>query len=421
MLVTVPAPVTAPDAPVEEVPSIVVFSPLFPSSAQPIAGTFVRERMFRLRHHARLIVVAPQPWFPFQSLLTRIWPHYRPAHPVREVQQGIDVLFPRFLSVPGLLRSLDGFSMAVCVLPLMRRLVRTRDLDVIDAHFAYPAGYAAALLGKWLGLPVSITLRGTESVHLRKPRLAKRVVAAVEQATKVFSVSDALRRLLIDHGIAPGRIEVIGNGVDVSRFRPLDRAEARDRLGLSQSTKVLVSVGGLVERKGFHRVIDVLPALLQAYPDLCYLVIGAAGPAGDMSAQLRSQVARLVLHTHVRFMGVIEPDRLPALLCAADVFVLATRYEGWANVFLEAMACGLPVVTTRVGGNAEVVASPEVGTLVPFDDAAALCDALADAMTRTWDRKRIVEYARQNSWDRRVDTLRRRFVEMKKTARATGR
>ena len=394
------------------IPAIVVFSPLFPSSVQPIAGVFIRERMFRLKDDARLTVVAPQPWFPLQGLLARIWPHYRPRHPASEVQQGIEVLFPRFLSVPAMFRWLDGFSMALCAYPLMRRLARDGRADMIDAHFAYPAGYAATLLGRWLRRPVSITLRGTESVHLRSPRLRRRVMAAVSRADRVFSVSDSLRRLLVDHGAPPAKIEVIGNGVDLNRFRPIDRGEARARLDLPPSARVLVSVGGLVERKGFHRVIDVLPQLLQRVPDLQYLVIGGPGPACDMSAQLHDQVARLGLTRQVRFLGALPPDALPAVLSAADVFVLATRYEGWANVFLEAMACGLPVVTTRVGGNAEVVSAPELGTLVPFDDPQALVAALDDALKRIWNRERIIAHARQNSWDRRIATLRRRFAEM---------
>ena len=386
-------------------PTIVVISSLFPSSVQPTAGLFIRERMFRVGRHAPLIVISPQPWFPLQSVIRRARPTFRPGAPKAEVQDGTTVLFPRFLSFPGAFRWLDGISMAVSLLPLMRRLLRERGAGIIDAHFAYPCGYAAARLGHWLQLPVTITLRGTETRHLRDARLRKRAVSAVRRASRVFSVSDSLRRLFIAEGIAADHIQVIGNGVDIDKFRPIERGDARRALGLPASGRILISVGGLVERKGFHRVIALLPALIREMPDLHYVVVGGPSPEGDMSRELREQVRALRLEDRVTFTGPLPPERIHVPLSAANVFVLSTRNEGWANVFLEAMACGLPVVTTDVGGNAEVVSSPELGTIVPFDDAPALRSAIADALARTWDRERILAHARANAWDDRVATL----------------
>lgn len=396
----------------KELPTIVVLSALFPSQAQPVAGLFIRERMFRVGQHAPLVVVCPRPWFPFQSLIRWFSPNYRPVHARHEIQDGVRVLFPPFLAVPGILRWLDGFSIAVCLLPLLRRLRREYEVGILDAHFAYPAGYAAVLLGKWLSLPVSVTLRGTESVHLGIPRLRRRVVEAVMRADRVFSVSDALRQLLIGHGAAPGRIHVVGNGVDLEKFRPVDRRMARRDLALPPDARILISVGGLVERKGFHRVLDVLPELLGTFPDLHYVIVGGPSPAGDMTNELREQVKRVGLEAHVTFTGALPPERVALALSAADLFVLATRYEGWANVFLEAMACGLPIVTTDVGGNREVVSSPDLGVVIPFGDRERLVTAITHALSRDWDRTRILAYARDNTWDNRVAMLVEHFREM---------
>jgi len=207
-------------------------------------------------------------------------------------------------------------------------------------------------------------------------------------------------------------VHVVGNGVDLAKFRRLPREEARRRLGLAADAPVLVSVGGLVERKGFHRVIDLLPALRQRFPGLRYLVVGGPSPEGDLSAQLREQVARLGLQGTVVFTGPLAPSALCVPLSAADVFVLSTSNEGWANVFLEAMACGLPVVTTDVGGNREVVCEPFLGRVVPFGDSQALREAISEAMTEPWDSERIVAYAKANDWAHRVAVLRRHFGEM---------
>ncbi len=385
-------------------PRLIVFSSLFPSSARPNAGGFVRERMFRVGRQLPLVVVSPVPYFPLQGLIRRWKPNYRPLPEKVEEQGGFQVYYPRFLAVPGLFRSLDGLSMALCGLPLLRRLKR-RGYNLIDAHFAYPDGYAAMRLGRWLKLPVAITLRGTEVPLSRDTRRRSLMLAALAGARRVFAVSDSLKRHMAGLGADPANIRVVGNGVDTEVFHPVDRAEARLALGIAESAPVLVSVGGLVERKGFHRVIEVLPGLKREYPNLLYLVVGGGGPEGDISARLRRQVAELGLEDTVLFLGAMAPEALKQPLSAADVFVLATSNEGWANVFLEAMACGLPVVATDVGGNREVVCRDELGRIVPFGEPEALAEALGLALAARWDRAAIIDYARANGWERRVAVL----------------
>jgi glycosyltransferase involved in cell wall biosynthesis len=415
----------AADAAASATARVVVFSSLFPSSRQPGAGLFVRERMFRVGARLPLAVVAPQPWFPLQGLLRRWRPGFRPGAPAHERQRGpaggeFDVWAPRFLSLPGLLKRLDGWAMALGAWRRLRALQRQGRLDLIDAHFGYPDGFAATLLGRWLKVPVTITLRGTEARHARDPALRPLLAQALARADRVFTVSDSLRRVALELGTPAHKVQVVGNGVDLARFTPLPRAAARAALDLPADAPVLVSVGGLVERKGFHRVIEQVPELRRRFPGLVYLVVGGPSPEGDMGAELRRQVQALGLQDAVRFLGPLPPDALRGPLSAADVFVLATRNEGWANVFLEAMACGLPVVTTDVGGNAEVVCRPELGTVVSFGDGAALRAALAQALQQPWDREAIRAYAAANTWERRVDLLCAAFEELAGPRRAAA-
>lgn len=393
-------------------PHVVVLSSLFPSSVQPGAGLFIRERMFRVGAVLPLCVVSPTPWFPLQGLLRRWRPGFRPGAPRHEQASGFDLWFPRFLSVPGVMKRFDGLFMALGALPRLLRLKREGRLDAIDAHFGYPDGYAATLLGGWLKVPVTITLRGTEQRHAQDAVLAPRLKRALQRASEVFAVSQSLRQIALAMGIAGDKVHVVGNGVDLHKFSPLPRDEARRTLGLAPQAPVLVSVGGLVERKGFHRVIELLPALRQRWPGLTYLVVGGPSPEGDMGGELRRQVAALGLGDAVRFLGPLPPERLREPLSAADVFVLATRNEGWANVFLEAMACGLPVVTTAVGGNAEVVCRAELGSVVPFGDAEQLSQALSQALATSWDAAAIRRYAEANTWDHRVAVLVDRFRQL---------
>lgn len=395
-------------------PSILVWSSLFPNPAQPQAGIFIRERMFRVGQSLPLAVISPQPWFPLQGLIRLFKPHFRPDSPGHEQQSGIDIYRPRYFSVPGVLKGLDGLMMALGARSTVRRLKRQGRADIIDAHFAYPDGYAAVRVGGEVVAPVTVTLRGTEVRHARDPLLRPKVTAALQGARRVFTVSSSLRQLAIDLGVRADRTLVVGNGVDAARFSPVPRTEARRALGLPDSAHVLVTVGGLVERKGFHRVIACLPELHQYYPELHYLAVGAAGPEGDFTAELKLQVARLGLESRVHFLGALPPEGVRQVLSASDAFVLSSRNEGWANVLLEAMACGLPVVATDVGGNAEVVCRPDLGVIVPFDDHTALTQALARALAQDWDRAAIRRYAEENDWQTRVAVL---LAEFRRIAR----
>lgn len=394
-------------------PSLLVFSSLFPGSTRPHAGLFIRERLRQTIPRVSAVVVSPQPWFPFQSLLRRLRPGYRTPVPRREIQDGLEVYAPRFLALPGIGRRFDGFMMALCSFALVRRLARTQAPDLIDAHFAYPDGYAASLLARWFDLPLLVTLRGTETRLIRSRPLRRRLLLALARADRVVVVANSLKHAVVSLGADPDKIERVGNGVDTERFLPVDRAAARERLGLPCDVPVLVSVGGLVPRKGFHRVIERIPALRERYPDLRYLIIGGASPEGDYRAQLEEQVRALGLEETVVFLGAVEPRQLREPLSAADVFVLSTANEGWANVFLEAMACGLPVVTTRVGGNPEVVENETLGRIVPPDDGPALQAAIEAMLANPPDRAALRRHAQENAWGVRAERLVAIYSELK--------
>jgi len=399
---------------------VLVWSSLFPGPAQPQAGIFIRERMFRVARELPLTVISPQPWFPFQGLIRRFRPHFRPEQPAAEKQSGIEVLRPRYFSVPGVLKQFDGVFMALGARGTVRRLKRQGRVSVIDAHFGYPDGYAASLVSRWERLPFTVTLRGTEPRHARDGGLRKRLVSGLLRADRIFSVSESLKNVAVGLGAAEAKVLVVGNGVDADRFRPMPREEARRPLGLPQEARILLTVGGLVERKGFHRVIACLPQLRVRFPDLHYVVVGSAGPEGDYSANLRAQVACLGLEDRVHFLGALPPDDVRRTISAADVFVLATSNEGWANVLLEACACGVPVVATDVGGNAEVICRDDLGRIVPFGDHEALLAAIRDALERDWDRSKIRSYAEANDWKVRVPILVEEFRRIAASTKAAS-
>lgn len=385
-------------------PLVIVLSSLFPSPRQPAAGVFIRERMFRFDKQIKICVVSPQPWFPLQSLIRLIRPGYRQAKPRYEIDSSIRIYRPRFFSLPVLGRRFDAFFMAVSAFVLCKKLKKL-GVRAIDAHFAYPDGTAARFLSEWTRLPYVVTLRGTEVRYSTLDPFKTLLGATLKDATKVISVSASLRELALQHGADASKCQVVGNGVDIEKFRKIDRRLAREMFDIAPQCKVMITVGGLTERKGFHRVIAHLPDLIRQYPDIVYLIVGGASGEGDWDARLRQQCEDLGVTDHVRFLGLIPSEQLHVVLSTADIFVLATRNEGWANVFLEAMACGLPVVTTRVGGNAEVVSSDELGLLVDFGDERQLVSAIELALLKNWNHDKIIEYAHKNTWDSRIESL----------------
>ncbi len=370
--------------------------------------------MSRVAAELPMIVVAPVAWFPLLGLLRLIKPEFRPPVPKFEIQDGIEVYHPRFFSIPRYLKFLDGFFLAIGSYGTVKKIKERFDFDIIDSHFVFPDGHAASILGRWLKKPYTITLRGQIAAISQTWLKKKLACSAMAGAAKVFSVSESLRQGAIAMGEPPEHVRVIGNGVDLTNFYPENLEHCRQRFGLPKTAKVLISVGGLTERKGFHRVIEHLPYLLEQFPDLHLVIAGGPSPEGNWEEKLKRQTSELGLTDKVHFLGPVSPKELRHVYSAGNVFVLATRMEGWANVFLEAMACGLPVVTTRVGGNAEVVSSPSLGIVVTYGDKIALRDAIADSLRRSWDNQQIISYAKDNSWKKRIPILVDEFDAIKK-------
>ena len=385
---------------------VLVYSSLFPSPVAPGAGLFIRERMFRVAARLPLAVVAPQAWSPFDALIRLARPGFRAPAPRYERIDGIEVHRPRFLSVPGLFKRFDGWLMARGSEACVRRVVAALGATVIDAHFGYPDGAAAVRLGRRLGLPVVVSLRGSKDRSLLGGSREAGLRAALAGAAQLIAVSRSLIRDVGEPlGQPASRFELVGNGVDTARFAPVDRAQARARLGIPTDAPVIIGVGNRIPLKGFQRVIPIVARLRRRHPGLVYLIVGGGSDQGDLGPELQRQAAALGVADAVRLCGRQAPEDLCWHYGAADVFALATEYEGWANVLLEAMSCVLPVVCTDVAGNAEVVTDASLGTLVPWWDEAAFESALAGALVTRWNRERIRAHALASGWDARVEQL----------------
>lgn len=375
---------------------VLVLSSVFPNSRDPLFGIFVKERIMHVAQSCEVIVVAPVAWFPFNHFIRGI---NRSAVPRYEVEHNLQVYHPKFFSVPGLFKSLDGIFYFLSILPLLCRLRREFPFDLIDAHFVYPDGVGACLLGKWFRCPVTITLRGTIGKLAKFLLRRKQIQWALATASRVFSVSRSLQEIAVDLGCDREKTRVIPNGIDCKVFQPLDQVEARNRMGIPLDRTVLLSVGALCERKGHHRIMQALPRLVAAHANLLFVVVGGPGAEGDMGPFLKRLSRELGVDRHVRLVGARPHHEIAEWLAAADAFCLATSNEGMANVLVEALSCGIPVVTTRVGGNAELVQDGVNGLLVSHGDSDALQNALLKALQGKWDRDRVSRTMTGRTWD----------------------
>lgn len=371
---------------------ILSFTTLYPNSAQPAHGVFVENRLRKVAEtgKAEITVVAPVPWFPFTSKRFGTYGAYAGVPRVEE-RFGITVHHPRYPVIPKIGMSVAPALMVLGVRRFVERLVaQSGGFDLIDAHYFYPDGVAAVRIAGALGLPVTVTARGTDLNLIPNYALPRRqIIAAAEQASHMMTVCEALKKPLLEMGIADEKVSVLRNGVDLEQFTPQDRDQARARWGLERPT--LVSVGGLVPRKGHDIIIRALSSL----PDIDLLIAGD----GPEQAALERLIRERDLGRRVRLLGRVAHEDLAGLYSASDCLVLASDREGWANVLLEAMACGTPVVATNIWGTGEVVRAPEAGLLVDARTPEALSDAIGTLLTDPPDRAATRAYAEQFSWD----------------------
>ncbi|WP_076068321.1 glycosyltransferase [Sphingomonas montana] len=374
---------------------VLTLSTLFPDAGRPAFGRFVERQTQGLaaRPGVAVRVVAP---IGVPPLLSR-HPRYAAfrAVPLHEVRGGLDVARPRFPVVPGPGAVLGARLLARRLLPMLRRLHADFPFNVIDAEFFWPDGPAAVRLGAALGVPVSIKARGAD-IHYWGTRrgCAQQVVDAGRAAAGLLAVSGPLRADMIAAGMPADRIAVHHTGVDQAAFTIADRAAAKTALGLSGP--VLLSVGHLIPRKGQAVAI----AALAHVPGATLLLAGE----GPDRAMLERAAETAGVADRVRFLGNVAHAGLPALFAAADLFVLPTASEGLANVWVESLACGVPVVTTDIGGAREVIDRPAAGRLVPRDPAAfanAIHTLLADPPAREATRAAAQPF----SWGRNAEQL----------------
>ena len=370
---------------------ILTFSTLFPNHLRPGHGIFVGTRLKKLVASGEVSarVVAPVPWFPAKAAGLGAYAQYAGILP-QEDYEGLKVDHPRYPLIPKTGMSLAPYGLYRGVLPHVKNMIRAgEDFDLIDAHYFYPDGVAAVLLARALKKPVVVTARGTDINLFPDFAIPRRWLRwAIRESDGIITVSAALKDKILTLGGDVEKIRVLRNGVDQKIFCLKDKEKKRHALRMQGLC--LLSVGNLVREKGHDLTISALTQL----PDV-RLYLAGSGPEEEA---LRQQAVRLGVAERVHFLGRQDQEQLVAYYNAADILVLASAREGMANVLLESLACGTPIVASDIPGMTEVIGDPVAGRLMASRDPVFLAQAVRDLYADLPDREAVRHYGEKFDW-----------------------
>ena len=386
---------------------VLVFTSLYPNNVWPNHGVFIKERMsqFAKLEGCDIKVVAPVPYFPASVKCNWRWKFSQVVR--QEVRDGIEVYHPRYLMPPKLGMTFYGILMLLSVIATIMRIRRDFDFDLIDAHYVYPDGLAAVLLGLLFTKPVVVSARGTDiSLYAGFSVIRQLLRYTLRKATKVIAVCQALKEAMISLGIPEEKIVVVPNGVDMAKFYGIPKEKARQQLGLPASKKLILSVGNLIPRKGFDLLIKAVDMAMKGSDhQRLQLIIVGEGPSRQDLDNLAASIGR---KDAVTFAGAVPHNELYLWYSAADCFSLASDREGWPNVILESLACGTPVVATDIWGVPEVISTGAVGILTRRTEYA-IAEGISVALRKIWSSDDLLRHANQYSWMRSASAVRHVF------------
>ena len=352
----------------------------YPSDVSPWGGTFVHTLMRALQvHGVEVAVVAPV------SLTGLLKPHSFLQMPdFYEIREGVSVWRPRFVSFSNLSLPWGGTTfrwMMSNFIKAAQRAVSKSAItpDVCYGHFLYPAGATAVAVARRLGVPCVLSLGESRYFLYEDNYGVEEVSRLVSSFDGIIAVNSQIKeRCVSRYGASPERIVVLPNGVDTSTFYPRDRIEMRRKLGLPERRPLIAFVGHFDENKGPRRVLSAI----QQRPEIGAIFLGSGRqvPKGPQ----------------VLYRGRVSPEQVPEWLSAADLFVLPTLSEGSCNAILEALACGLPIVSSDRSFNHEILDS-SVSILVDPLDVKALEAAITALVTDPERRHAMGEVARQRA------------------------
>lgn len=375
---------------------VLTLATLFPHATKPNFGIFVERQTAGLAQQDGfdVTVVNPIGMPPWPLSLHARYKDLRQL-PLRENWRGLTVHRPRFTLLPKIGSAINPRMIAAAVIPLAKRLHAAQPFDLIDAEFFYPDGPAAMRIAAALDIPFTIKARGSDIHHHAHSRSSgAQLKEAADKAVQMFAVSEALKRDMISLGMDEAKIARHYTGIDRSKFHPRDRQAEKAKLAIEGP--LMLSVGALITRKQQDLLIRALPEL----PGLTLMLVGS----GEAAGSYQRLAADIGVADRVIFSGPVAHDDLPPLFAAADIFALTSVSEGLANVWVEALASGTPVIASNVGGAPELLRAPEAGRIVA-QDPTAIAAAARELLDAPIPQEKALDQVAEFSWERNAQQL----------------
>jgi glycosyltransferase involved in cell wall biosynthesis len=367
---------------------LLFISNLFPDERESYRGLDNATLLHHLSAHCEIRVIAARPALPATS-------KWRQQH----VPRSQDAIFePVYVKVPYLPKIGSRVNHRLFERALrepLQELRKTFAFDAILCAWAYPDACGVSALAREHQVPFTVITQGSDvHAYLENPVRRHLIVAALSQAKGVINRSRDLARRLKEAGVPEPKLRAVYNGVDTATFRPTDQTSLRRELGLNPTDKILLFIGNFLPVKNPLLLLGAFAELLAHVTGARLLLIGG----GPMEEQIIAEAARLGITERVEILGRKGTADVARYLQASDVLVMSSHNEGVPNVILEALATGIPVVSTNVGGIHEVVNADHLGRLVPPGDSGALATALRDVLERKNSSAEIARYGQSFNW-----------------------
>ena len=374
-------------------------SHLFPNRFSPNYGIFVKERVKAVSENIDSKIIAPLPYFPMIGFFER----YKGINRIERIEKfdNVFVHYPRHIVIPKYFKFIDGYLYYLSMNAFFSRMIKDYHIDLLDLHWVYPDAYAGLKWAKRFKKKIIVTVRGDKSICYFERSIRKRLlIKTLRSVDHIIAVSTDLRNKVVsEYGVDDNCVTVIPNGIDTRNFFLIDKKEALKLCGLERGKRYILSLSRLSKEKGLEYLFRAFSFL--NCTDLILLVAGS----GPLKGELFKLASDLNISNNVRFIGEVDHNEAYKWYNAADVFCLPSIGEGCPNVIIEALACGTPIVSTRVGGIPDLVISQDYGLLVQPSDAISLSRALEIGLGKDWNRFNIAEHGARNTWGQVADRV----------------
>lgn len=382
---------------------ILVVTNLYPNSAEPVRGLYIRQLVEMLAASYDVRVVAPLPWVP--EWVAKRWQRSLLVPAEEEVGE-IKVYHPRYLVIPRILRFSHGITFAASIRRSFRKIRPDFDFELISVHWMFPDTFGTVLAARSIDVPVVAHALGCDiNDYIRYPLRRKMIKWALDRSAAIVTKSEEIATKIASLGVDRTKVSVVHNGVNKERFRPRDKHEQRQMLQIPPEERVVLFVGNLTVEKGATYLLQAFERVRRSHADAVLYLTGD----GPLRADLEREAGDLGIEPYVRFLGRVVHEEIPRYINSADVLCLPSLREGCPNVILESLSSGTPVVASEVGAIPEMVRRTDIGCMVPPRDVPALADSISRMLARPHDASGTFDWP---SWEQNAASIGAIFTDV---------